>query len=103
MILRNNGLKRHMMMMHRIAQDSELVAALQERDEEDEEEADESVERVPIILAEARKAREALRIFLQENQTARFYGWYGFPEPGHREDELLCPIEADQRDRLLFS
>ena len=51
------------------AQDSELVAALQERDEEDEEEADESVERVPMTLAEARKASEALRIFLQENQT----------------------------------
>ena len=31
------------------AQDSELVAALQERGEEDEEEADESVERVPMI------------------------------------------------------
>ena len=51
------------------AQDSELVAALQERDEEDEEEADESVERVPMTLAEARKASEALRIFLQENHT----------------------------------
>ena len=47
------------------------MAALQERDEEDEEEADESVERVPMTLAEARKASEALRIFLQENQTER--------------------------------
>ena len=45
------------------------MAALQQRDEEDEEEADESVERVPMTLAEARKASEALRIFLQENQT----------------------------------
>ena len=51
------------------AQDSELEAALQERYEEDEEEADKSVELVPMTLAEDKKAREAVRIFLQENQT----------------------------------
>ena len=45
------------------------MAALRERAEEDLEEADESVERVPMTLAEARKASEALRIFVQENQT----------------------------------
>ena len=51
------------------AQDSELVPELQVRDEEDQEEADESVERVPMTLAKAREASEALWIFLQENQT----------------------------------
>ena len=49
--------------------DAELVAALREREEDDLEEADVSVEPVPMTLAEAWKAREALRIFVQENQT----------------------------------
>ena len=49
--------------------DAELVAALREREDDDVEEADESVERVPMAHAEARKASEALRIFVHENQT----------------------------------
>ena len=49
-------LKHHKDMKHRI-----LSWWLHCRSSQDEEEADESVERVPMTLAEARKASEALR------------------------------------------
>jgi len=49
--------------------DSELLKALEKRSENDEEEADDSVERVLMTIKEARKASEALKIFVQENHS----------------------------------
>ena len=50
-------------------EDAGLKAALQAREETDEKEADESEPVVPMTLCQARSAAQALKIFVQENQS----------------------------------
>ena len=70
-------------------EDAGLKAALQAREETDEKEADESEPVVPMTLCQARSAAQALKIFVQENQSVEAMRGYLKPI-----EDLVTDMEA---------